>query len=47
MLGRLVANYFPKIFGPGQNEPLDFNVVKERFTDLTQKVLNFNLIILY
>lgn len=31
ILGRLLPAYFPKIFGPKENEPLDFAVTKEKF----------------
>uniref|UniRef100_A0A0A1X761 5-oxoprolinase n=2 Tax=Zeugodacus cucurbitae TaxID=28588 RepID=A0A0A1X761_ZEUCU len=31
ILGRLLPEYFPKIFGPKENEALDFAVTKEKF----------------
>jgi 5-oxoprolinase (ATP-hydrolysing) len=34
MLGKLVPDYFPAIFGPNQDERLDTGVVTSRFTDL-------------
>ncbi len=38
MLGKLVPDFFPAIFGPAQNEPLDAKVVRERFTALARDV---------
>ncbi len=38
MVGKLSPAYFPKIFGPGHNEPLDSKGVRAAFTDLTQQV---------
>jgi 5-oxoprolinase (ATP-hydrolysing) len=35
LLGRLLPEYFPHIFGPKENEPLDFNSTKEAFEALT------------
>jgi 5-oxoprolinase (ATP-hydrolysing) len=40
MAGKLIADFFPKIFGPGQNLPLDAHAVKNAFTDLAQQVGN-------
>lgn len=37
-LGRLMPKYFPKIFGPNENEPLDVQVVTHKFTELTAKI---------
>lgn len=34
MLGKLQPDYFPAIFGPDQNEPLDEDIVRCRFGDL-------------
>jgi 5-oxoprolinase (ATP-hydrolysing) len=34
VLGRLQAEYFPKIFGKNENEPLDYNGAKRAFEDL-------------
>ncbi|MCO6388051.1 hydantoinase B/oxoprolinase family protein [Aliihoeflea sp. 40Bstr573] len=34
MLGKLVPDYFPAIFGPGQDEPLDTKVVRNRFAEM-------------
>ncbi|KAL4922131.1 Hydantoinase B/oxoprolinase-domain-containing protein [Aspergillus aurantiobrunneus] len=33
-LGRLLPEYFPKIFGPSENQPLDVEVVRQKFTEL-------------
>ena len=38
MAGKLIADFFPKIFGPGQNLPLDGHAVRNAFTDLAQQV---------
>jgi len=38
-LGRLVPDFFPKIFGPNENEALDTEAVQLRFVELT-KVIN-------
>jgi len=38
MAGKLIADFFPKIFGPEQNLPLDAHAVKNAFTDLAQQV---------
>ncbi len=38
MLGKLVPDFFPAIFGPAQNEPLDAGIVRERFTALAKDV---------
>lgn len=34
-LGRLLPEYFPKIFGPNENEPLDVGITGEKFAELT------------
>ena len=34
MLGKLQPDYFPAIFGPGQNERLDTQVVHDKFAEL-------------
>ena len=36
MLGRLPADFFPKIFGPGGDLPLDVQVVRQRFKELSE-----------
>ena len=38
MLGRIQARYFPKVFGPGANMPLDPHVVRTLFHDLTEQM---------
>ncbi len=38
MLGRLRPEYFPKIFGPGGDQPLDAEGVSARFTALAQEL---------
>ncbi|KAI1777240.1 Hydantoinase B/oxoprolinase-domain-containing protein [Hypoxylon cercidicola] len=37
-LGRLLPEYFPAIFGPGENQPLDYEVTKNKFLDLTNSI---------
>lgn len=39
LLGRLVPQYFPKIFGPNEDEGLDLEMAKKKFTELT-KIIN-------
>lgn len=34
--GRIVPDFFPKIFGPNENEELDYDVVKSKFEELTE-----------
>ncbi|CAO3568473.1 unnamed protein product [Mortierella alpina] len=38
VLGRLNPEYFPKIFGPKENESLDINVARSKFEALTQEI---------
>jgi 5-oxoprolinase (ATP-hydrolysing) len=38
MLGKLQPEYFPAIFGPGQNERLDREVVVQKFTTLAAEI---------
>jgi 5-oxoprolinase (ATP-hydrolysing) len=38
LLGRIQAEYFPRVFGPEANESLDLNIVTERFTALAQRM---------
>ena len=38
MLGKLMPEFFPKIFGPHQNEPLDETAVRHAFNNLAQQV---------
>ena len=37
MVGKLLPDFFPKIFGPAQNEPLDAGAVGEAFADLGER----------
>lgn len=37
-LGRLLPEYFPMIFGPNENEPLDVEVTRRKFTDLADQI---------
>ncbi|KAL3474344.1 Hydantoinase B/oxoprolinase-domain-containing protein [Aspergillus californicus] len=37
-LGRLLPDYFPKIFGPNENEPLDVEIVRQKFTELADQI---------
>ncbi|TWI33684.1 hydantoinase B/oxoprolinase family protein [Mesorhizobium tianshanense] len=38
MLGKLQPDFFPSIFGPGQNEPLDVQTVREKFAALAAQI---------
>ena len=38
MLGRIQADYFPQVFGPGADQPLDVAVVREKFAQLSQRI---------
>jgi 5-oxoprolinase (ATP-hydrolysing) len=38
MAGKLIADFFPRIFGPEQNLPLDAHAVKNAFTDLAMQI---------
>ncbi|KAL6452409.1 OXP1 5-oxoprolinase [Candida maltosa Xu316] len=37
-LGRLLPDFFPKIFGPNQDQPLDYDLVAEKFKELTNEI---------
>ncbi|KAJ5995955.1 hypothetical protein N7522_007615 [Penicillium canescens] len=37
-LGRLLPEYFPHIFGPNEDQPLDTETTAQLFNDLTQKI---------
>ncbi|KAI0139008.1 Hydantoinase B/oxoprolinase-domain-containing protein [Hypoxylon sp. NC0597] len=37
-LGRLLPEYFPAIFGPDENLPLDYEITKTKFIDLTNSI---------
>ncbi|PAQ07338.1 hydantoinase B/oxoprolinase family protein [Mesorhizobium temperatum] len=38
MLGKLQPDFFPAIFGPGQNQPLDVQTVREKFAALAAEI---------
>ncbi len=38
MLGRLVPGFFPHVFGPSADEPLDVEIVKEKFAALAEDI---------
>src|SRR5499433_3483599 len=38
MVGKLIPDFFPAIFGPAQNLPLDASAVRNAFADLAQQV---------
>jgi len=38
VLGRLIPDYFPKIFGKSENEPLDTDASKRAFEQLTAEI---------
>ena len=38
MLGKLQPDFFPNVFGPNQNEPLDAYVVRQKFEALAQEI---------
>ena len=40
-LGRILPKYFPKIFGPKENEPLDDGATKQSFEAMTKTVNEF------
>lgn len=40
-LGRLLPEYFPKIFGPNENEALDIKTTNEAFCALTDNINTF------
>ncbi|KAL4962466.1 Hydantoinase B/oxoprolinase-domain-containing protein [Aspergillus stella-maris] len=37
-LGRLLPSYFPKIFGPNEDQPLDVEIVRSKFTELAEEI---------
>jgi 5-oxoprolinase (ATP-hydrolysing) len=37
MAGKLIPDFFPKIFGPAQNQPIDSDVVAEKFATLARE----------
>ncbi|WP_415948441.1 hydantoinase B/oxoprolinase family protein [Streptomyces sp. KLOTTS4A1] len=38
MLGRIQPDHFPRVFGPGADQPLDAALVRERFTELAARI---------
>lgn len=40
-LGRLLPSYFPRIFGPGEDEPLSSEETMEHFQQLTREINHF------
>ena len=38
LVGKLIPDFFPKIFGPEQNQPLDADAVKKAFAELAKEV---------
>ena len=38
LVGKLIPDFFPKIFGPEQNQPLDAEAVKQAFAELANEV---------
>lgn len=38
MLGRIQPDFFPAVFGPEGNEPLDAEIVKQRFAELAERI---------
>lgn len=40
-LGRIIPDFFPKIFGPTENEPLDYESTKIAFEALTKEINEF------
>jgi 5-oxoprolinase (ATP-hydrolysing) len=38
MTGRLIPDFFPKVFGPNGDEPLDERVVREKFATLAREI---------
>ncbi|RVD21665.1 hydantoinase B/oxoprolinase family protein [Mesorhizobium sp. M4B.F.Ca.ET.017.02.2.1] len=38
MLGKLQPDFFPAIFGPGQDQPLDVDTVRDKFTALAAEI---------
>jgi 5-oxoprolinase (ATP-hydrolysing) len=38
MVGKLIADFFPKIFGPQQNQPLDAEAVRQAFAAMAKEI---------
>lgn len=43
VLGRLIPEYFPKIFGPNENESLDYAITRQKFEELQKEINAFLL----
>ena len=41
LLGRLIPDYFPKIFGPNENEPLDYSATEKLFKVISKEINDF------
>ncbi len=38
LLGRITVDYFPSVFGPTADQPLDIEIVRRKFRELTQDI---------
>lgn len=38
MLGKIQPHHFPRVFGPKADKPLDAEIVRQRFTELAEKI---------
>ncbi|HTQ91999.1 MAG TPA: hydantoinase/oxoprolinase family protein, partial [Streptosporangiaceae bacterium] len=38
LLGRIQPDHFPKVFGPGGDQPLDVDITKSKFTELSNQI---------
>jgi 5-oxoprolinase (ATP-hydrolysing) len=38
LLGRIQPRFFPRVFGPGADEPLDGDIVARRFTEMAERI---------
>jgi 5-oxoprolinase (ATP-hydrolysing) len=38
MLGRIQPQFFPQVFGQAGNQPIDFQIVQQKFTDLSTEI---------
>lgn len=43
VLGRLFPEFFPKIFGPSENEPLDIDATMSKFAKITDTINRYNI----
>jgi len=41
-LGRLVPEFFPKIFGPNEDQGLDYAITKQKFAEITSEINSCN-----